>query len=136
MIMDTIKRNTDQSIQIDYDATASKAAGVGGEGGSSKTVKDTYPERLVSDPLTPTRYTRIQTSDSGVALYAYAQDAGPIMDKDEKTMIGNSTLSNIFNNTAVGSVVDRNSILFGSRILNPGDFDKVVYDSSVNMQRV
>ena len=48
-ISSIIASQTDREIDIDYDASASKAAGFGnGEGGSEKTVKDTYPERLVT----------------------------------------------------------------------------------------
>ena len=82
-IQDIVLANLDYKQSIDFDAQQSKAAGFGGEsnsGGSEKTTKDTYAERLVSgDGLDPEQWINIMPTNTGITLNAYSQNAGPIV---------------------------------------------------------
>lgn len=77
----------------------------------------------------------IQPDNSDLALYAYAQDVGPIL-KDEKRFETANLAEVLSNADALGAIIDANNISFGDQLLSLNDFSKVMYDASSNMKRV
>lgn len=136
IIQDTIFRNISDKTDVSYDATASKAGGSGNGSGGTK-VQDTYEEHLMNDPLSETKYTKIQPGSSNIALYAYAQDAGPILDKDGKTRFQSANLTEIIDKArGLGAIIDASSMSFGDHIVERTQWSEIVSDNSSNMQRV
>ena len=137
-IRSIISSRTDVEIDPQYEASLSKSAvgGVDGSGGSESLTHDTYAEHLVSGQvLGIPEWTIIQPRTSAAALYAYSQDAGPIL-KDEKRF-DSANLNEIFKQAdALGAIIDAQNIYFGDHLLSTEDFPKVVYDNGSNMQRV
>ena len=138
-IADIVFRNTSSTENIDYDTTASKAAGfnVGGSGsGSEKTTKDTYPERLVSGSgLDPEQWINIMPSNTGITLTAYSQNAGPVMKDGNR--FNNSNLQVMLSHAdGIGGIVDAQSITFGEDLINSSEFKNLMVDTTVNMKRV
>ena len=47
-------------------------------------------------------------------MYVSAQNLGPVLNKDEKTLFGDANLEEVLNEAyGVGGIVDRSSITFG-----------------------
>ena len=138
-IRSIITSETDVEIDPSYEASLSKATGsdgTGGSGGSESLTHDTYAEHLVSGQVLGTpQWTIIQPRTSAAALYAYSEDAGPIL-KDQKRF-DSANLNEIFKHAdALGAIIDAQNIYFGDQLLSTEDFPKVVYDNGSNMQRV
>jgi len=137
-IRSIISSETSVEVTPDYDDSLSKATGSkgSGNGGSESLTHDTYAEHLVSGQMLGIpEWTIIQPRNSAAALYAYAEDAGPIL-KDEKRF-DSANLNEIFKQAdALGAIVDAQNIYFGDQLLSTQDFPKVVYDNGSNMQRV
>lgn len=142
-IHDIITRNTSTKIDANYDTNVSKAAGFdvtsGGSGsgsGSTKTVKDTYAERLVSgNGISPPEWINIMTMGSGVTLRAYSQGAGYIL-KDKTKMPTASLHSVLTQADAIGAIVNSQSVTFGDSLIDPRDFKSLMVDNDVEMKRI
>lgn len=138
-IHEIVLSNLDYTQSIDYDATQSKAAGFGGgsgSGGSEKTVKDTYAERLVSgNGLDPEQWLNIMPTNTGIVLNAYSQNAGPLVKGGNR--LYNTNLQVVLTQAdAVGGIVDAQSITFGNQLLNTNDYTNIMVNNNVNMKRV
>lgn len=136
-IRSIISSRTDVEVDPQYEASLTKAVGVSGEnGGSESLTHDTYAEHLVSGQMLGIpEWTIIQPRTSAMALYAYSEDAGPIL-KDQRRF-DSANLNEIFKQAdALGAIVDAQNIYFGDQLLSTEDFPKVVYDNGSNMQRV
>ena len=47
-------------------------------------------------------------------MYISAQNLGPVLNKDEKTLFGDANLEDVLNNAyGLGGIVDRSAITFG-----------------------
>ena len=123
-ISSIIASQTDKEVDIDYDASA------------SKTVKDTYPERLVTgNGLDPEQWINIMPNNTGITISAYAQNAGPVMKDGNR--FDNSNLQIMLSHAdGIGGIIDAQSITFGDQLINPTDFKNLMVDTSVNMKRV
>lgn len=139
VIKDTVYRNTNRSRTVDYDSTASKAAGAGGGDGGDGTLKNalknTYAERLVMGRSMVDRDIIIEQSNSGAKLWVKAKLAGPVL-KDEKRFM-TANLNHVFSEAdAIGSIIDAQNISFGDQLIDSHDFSQVVYDNGAQMLRV
>ncbi len=142
-ISDIVLRNINTKIDANYDSTVSKAAGYevtsdesGSGSGSTKTVKDTYAERLVSgNGISPPEWINIMTMGSGVTLRAYSQGAGYIL-KDKTKMPTASLHSVLTQADAIGAIVNSQSVTFGDSLIDPRDFKSLMVDNDVEMKRI
>lgn len=135
-LQNIIFSNIDKKDTISYDASLSKATNGGsGSGESGSLVQTTYAEHLVWGDLDPGRRVLIQPGNSDIAMYAYAQNAGPV--KKDETVFDSANLNEVFTNAdVIGTIVDRSNIFFGDYRLNSNEFSKVMYDNGENMERV
>lgn len=138
-ILSIIRSETSKENSTTFDPSLTKAGGLGGGSGSSGdtlAVKDTYAEHLNSgEGFNPASWMVVQPSNSDLALYAYAQDVGPVL-KGEKRFETANLAEVLSNADALGAIIDANNISFGDQLLNLNDFSKVMYNSSSNMKRV
>lgn len=138
MIQDIVLRNTSTKTDINYDASASKAAGYDTD--PNKTAKEASEQltqnnylmqigtkRLVKSKATIVP-TAAQVSDTG-ALMVDVYNAGMPVDKNMKG-IGMMTLSHFRTEAEASKAGDFSSVTFGNRILRPEEYDAVVYDGN------
>lgn len=139
LLIQALSNHLDSSTSVDYDSTATandpKYADVTTSG---KTVERTLPERYVDgNGLGEHQMIRITPRESTVHLLAWGQSAQTIMDKDGKTPLPSTTLANVLTDSlGIGGITRKDSISFGDQLLNPTDYDKVMYDSSTPLYRV
>lgn len=138
-IRSIITSQTDVEIDPSYEASLSKANGLGGAGGSGAdgetlNTHDTYPERIATGADIIPHWEMIETKNSGHKLWAYAQSMGPIL-KDGKGM-GVSSLNDILTDFDATGIIDWAHVTFGDSPLQAVDFPKVIYDGTSQIQRV
>lgn len=127
---------TKPDTKYSYEASASKAANGGSDGGGSdKTVQATYAEHLIWGDFDPGKRVLIQPGNTDIAIYAYAQDVGPI--KKDNSDFGAANLDTVFTQAdVIGTLIDKSNIYFGDYKLSSNDFSKIMYDNEENMKRV
>ena len=109
----------------------------GNSGSSSSEVTDTLAEKYTSGSgAPPPRYEILMTSKSGVPMYAFTQDLGPVLNADGKSAKGNANLEDVLTNGYGLTTVDKRSITFGDQLIDWADANKIVYDASTNLKRV
>lgn len=138
-IRSIISSQTDIDIDSSYEASLTKANGLGGEGGSGSDgsdslTKDTYAERLATGQVEPYGWTMIETKNNGNQLYAVTQNYGvPLHDGNP---IGVVNFNQFLQNFDASGIVDWQHITFGDQPLSTIDLQKVVYDGTSPIQRV
>lgn len=138
LLVNILGHHVDRSIDVSFDSAATKSAGIGADSESQKQVERTLAERYVDgNGLGQHQWIEIRPWDSNASLMVMGQSAQTIMDKDLKTPLPTSTLTQVFTQGyGIGGVTRKDSVSFGDQLLNPGDYDKVVYDSSTPLYRV
>lgn len=138
LLVNILGHHTDRSIDVSFDSAATKSAGIGADNDSQKRIERTLAERYVDgNGLGQHQWIDIRPWDSNATLRVIGQSAQTIMDKDLKTSLPTSTLTQVFTQGyGIGAVTRKDSVSFGDQLLNPGDYDKVVYDSSTPLYRV
>lgn len=125
-------REVEQSI--DYDSTASKAAGTNGTDGSGKFEDLTREEMIVNGKTTDVVKRTIRNSNSKVELHFPAQEYDRPQDTTHK-QIGMGTILDIMTKDPLGNNVDLASVSFGGQALNETDVARVLYDGVSNYNR-
>ena len=140
LILEAFQNHTDYELTSDFDKSASDFDPDGdkkGNGGSGNYTEDTLAEKYASgNGLPPAKYDILMTSKSGVPMYIYSQNAGPIRTNDNKKNFGNANLQDVLVNGYGMSDVDQRSITFGDIPIDWSDASKIVYDGSTNIKRV
>lgn len=140
IIMQALDLQTDYEQSVDFDSSASNYDPDGdkkGNSSDSSEVADTLAEKYTSGSgAPPPRYEILMTSKSGVPMYAFTQDLGPILNSDGKSAKGNANLEDVLTNGYGLTTVDKRSITFGDQLIEWSDANKIVYDASTNLKRV
>ena len=142
-IADIVMRNTDSKETIDYDATASKAAGF-----------DTDPNKTAADKeqLTENNYlqrvgtlrgdrTVISIAPRGskisdtAALSAHAFTFGAVIDRSNKP-IENMSVSDLMREGWAFAAGEPNDVVFGNRLLKDWERDALMFDNNSNLTAV
>lgn len=140
IIMQALDLHTDYEQSIDFDSSASNYDPDGDKkrnNSNSSEVTDTLAEKYTSGSgAPPPRYEILMTSKSGVPMYAFTQDLGPVLNSDGKSAKGNANLEDVLTNGYGLTTVDKRSITFGDQLIEWSDANKIVYDASTNLKRV
>ena len=132
-----ISNNISRNLSASFDASATKASGLGGSGsgeGKEQLMKDTYPERLTTGEDIVPYWTNIMTNQSGHTIWAYTQDMGPIMRSGNP--IGTVNFDRVLTEFDAAGIIDWSHVTFGDQKLDTIDFPKVVYDGGSTIKRV
>lgn len=127
--------NFDKSATDYVENGGSKSSGSGS--GSPKYVEQTRAERYASgNGFGNPQWLPILSSDKATPMYISAQNLGPVLNKDEKTLFGDANLEEVLNESyGVGGIVDRSSITFGELPISWEDASKLMFESGTNMYR-
>ena len=140
-IRSIIASNTSREMDIDYDATASKAAGF-----------DTDPNKTKSESLTQNNYlqrvgslrgdrTIVSIAPRGskisdtAALSAHAFTFGTVIDRSNKP-IEKMSLSDLMKNGWAFAAGEPNDITFGNKLLKDWERDAIMFDDNSNLTAV
>ena len=141
LIAQMLEHHTSFTQDPSFDSAASNfdpdGDKMGNSGSSSSEVTDTLAEKYTSGSgAPPPRYEILMTSKSGVPMYAFTQDLGPVLNADGKSAKGNANLEDVLTNGYGLTTVDKRSITFGDQLIDWADANKIVYDASTNLKRV
>ena len=132
---------TGRSIVADYDATTSRAANGGGEGGSSGSkIQQTLAESYVTGSnVVPMQMIPIAPNNSKTTLFAPAQNVQSIR-LDRSGQPGQpmpiSNLRTVIQDSyALGNVTNRGTVVFGDQLINEAQLNGLVY-TGTDMYRV
>ena len=132
---------TGRSMVADYDATTSKAASGGGEGGSSGSkIQQTLAESYVTGSnVVPMQMIPIAPNNSKTTLFAPAQNVQSIR-LDRSGQPGQpmpiSNLRTVIQDAyALGNVTNRGTVVFGDQLINDTQLNGLVY-TGTDMYRV
>lgn len=132
-IQDLVMHNTDVKQSIDYDAQLTKASGIDPDAGSSeKLVQDTYLYRIAS-LNGPRRQVTIAPKGSKIAdtglMITTGIVNGAVVDNQEKRL-GNMSLASMLQEAEAVKAADASTIVLGNRVLNPGEYNGIMFDSN------
>ena len=132
---------TGRSMIADYDATTSRAANGGGEGGSSGSkIQQTLAESYVTGSnVVPMQMIPIAPNNSKTTLFAPAQNVQSIR-LDRSGQPGQpmpiSNLRTVIQDAyALGNVTNRGTVVFGDQLINEAQLNGLVY-TGTDMYRV
>ena len=132
---------TGRSIVADYDATTSRAANGGGEGGSSGSkIQQTLAESYVTGSnVVPMQMIPIAPNNSKTTLFAPAQNVQSIR-LDRSGQPGQpmpiANLRTVIQDSyALGNVTNRGTVVFGDQLINEAQLNGLVY-TGTDMYRV
>lgn len=132
-----LNQNIDSEQKVDFDSSATKSAGLDSES-KAATVKQTLAERYATgNGFSAPEWFPIMSSGQNTPMYVSAQNLGPILQKDEKSLMGDSNLETLLNEAyGIGAQVDRSSITFGDVAISWDDASKLMYEGDSNFYRV
>ena len=134
LLVNILGHHTSRSTEVSFDSAATKSTGIGAD--STTTKEDTYLEHLVSgSTLGNYQDFRIAPLGSQVSLNIKGQNAGPLVDRQGDAVQQNN-LQVLLNSVYGFQVTDKNSVTFGSQIIKPEDYDKIVWDGTSQITRV
>lgn len=132
---------TGRSMVADYDATTSRAANGGGEGGSSGSkIQQTLAESYVTGSnVVPMQMIPIAPNNSKTTLFAPAQNVQSIR-LDRSGQPGQpmpiSNLRTVIQDAyALGNITNRGTVVFGDQLINEAQLNGLVY-TGTDMYRV
>ena len=139
LLLQTIEHHTDFEQSVDFDKTATEYDPDGDGKGTSKTtyVEQTRAERYASgNGFGNSQWLPILSSDKATPMYVSAQNLGPVLSKDEKTLFGDANLEEVLNDAyGIGGIVDRSAITFGEMPITWDDASKLMFEGGTNMYR-
>ena len=127
----THSRNYD--IDVDYDATASKAGGMGSDK-SEQTTQLTYLEQVANGRTTTPQQIDLR-SNTSMSNIQFIGNPYQTLDHS-KNPVKTESISNMLLDAQIGQIVDQSSVSFGNKILGAHEKSQVLYDSSSPMYRV
>lgn len=134
LLMQILANHVNESYDVSFDSTATKSAGVGTD--STSTKEDTYLEHIVTgNTLGKYEDFRITPMGSKISLNAVGQNGGPLIDR-QGDRVDQNNLRELLKLTYAFQTVDTNSVTFGSQIVSPEDYDKLVWDNSSQITRI
>lgn len=138
LLMLMLANHVDDSMDISFDSTATKSAGIGADAENSKQTERTLAERYVDgNGLGEHKLIELRPWNSNASMLVIGQSAQTIMDKDLKNPLPTSTLDQVFTQGyGIGAITRKDSVSFGDQLIRPSDYNKVVYDSSTSLYRV
>lgn len=139
LLLQTIEHHTDFEQSVDFDKTATEYDPDGNGKGNTKTtyVEQTKAERYASgNGFGNPQWLPILSSDKATPMYVSAQNLGPVLSKDEKTLFGDANLEEVLNDAyGIGGIVDRSAITFGEMPITWDDASKLMFEGGTNMYR-
>ena len=139
LIAQMLEHNTDFSQDVNFDKSATDYDPDGNGKGTSKTtyVEQTRAERYASgNGFGNSQWLPILSSDKATPMYVSAQNLGPVLSKDEKTLFGDANLEEVLNDAyGIGGIVDRSAITFGEMPITWDDASKLMFEGGTNMYR-
>lgn len=134
LLMQILANHIDDNYEVSFDSSATKSAGIGAD--STSTKEDTYLEHLTTgNTLGKYEDFRITPMGSKISLNVVGQNGGPLIDR-QGDRVDQNNLRELLKSTYAFQIVDTNSITFGSQVVSPQDYDKLVWDNSSQITRV
>ena len=134
LLMQILANHVDESYDVSFDSAATKSAGIGIDNTTTK--EDTYLEHIVTgNTLGKYEDFRITPMGSKISLNAVGQNGGPLIDR-QGDRVDQNNLRELLKSTYAFQTVDTNSVTFGSQIVSPEDYDKLVWDNSSQITRI
>lgn len=139
LILNALDKHTVYSQDVNFEKTATEYDPDGDGKGNSKTtyVEQTRAERYASgNGFGNPQWFPILSSDKSTPMYVTAQNLGPVLSKDEKTLFGDANLEEVLNDAyGIGGIVDRSAITFGEMSITWDDASKLMFEGGTNMYR-
>lgn len=138
LLVNILGHHTDRSIDVSFDSAATKSAGIGADSTSETPVERELAESYVDgEGLGEGQQIRITPPGSETHLLTFGQSANTILTKDKSTSLGTTTLDRVLTDGyGIGVIGRKDSISFGDQLLDPSDYDNVMYDDSAPLYRV
>ena len=143
-IADSVMRNADSKETIDYDATASKAAGYDTDPNKTKKesaeqlTQNNYLQRVGSlrgDRTVISIAPRGSKISDTAALSAHAFTFGTVIDRNNKP-VETMSLSDLMKEGWAFAAGEPNDVTFGNRLLKDWERDAIMFDDSSNLTAV
>lgn len=140
LILRALEHHTNFSQEVAFDKTATEYDPDGdgkGTSGTPKYVEQTRAERYASgNGFGNPQWLPILSSDKATPMHVSAQNLGPVLSKDEKTLFGDANLEEVLNDAyGIGGIVDRSAITFGEMPITWDDASKLMFEGGTNMYR-
>lgn len=137
LLIQALSNHLDSSTSVDYDSTATASDPKYADVTTSSTTKeDTYLEHLTTgNTLGNYQDFRITPLGSSVSLHVKGQNGGPLIDR-QGDAIQQNNLRELFRTAYGFQITDTDSVTFGSQLVKPQDYDKLVWDGSSQIIRV
>lgn len=134
LLMQILANHVDENYDVSFDSAATKSAGIGVDNTTTK--EDTYLEHIVTgNTLGKYEDFRITPMGSKISLNAVGQNGGPLIDR-QGDRVDQNNLRELLKSTYAFQTVDTNSVTFGSQVISPEDYDKLVWDNSSQITRI
>lgn len=135
LLYTAIYRNTTHSVisDTDYGNSRGKSGSGSGSSGGGTSVQESYLQMVAHGGVTLHKPISLFPNNSRVSINADGQPY-PILDGDGD-QIPMTVLSDFLNTAQIGQIVDTQNITFGNRMLNPAEFNKIVYNGTDHMYR-
>lgn len=132
-----LSQNVDSEQKVDFDSSATKSAGLDAES-KIPTAKQTLAERYATgNGFSAPEWFPIMSAGQNTPMYVSAQNLGPVLQKDEKSLMGDVNVEVLLNEAyGIGAQVDRSSITFGDVPISWDDASKLMYEGDSNFYRV
>lgn len=138
LLISAIQEHTTHSrsydMDVDYDATASKAINGGASGGSEQMTQLTYLEQVANGRVTADQWVDLR-SNTGISNIRFIGNPYQVLDHSEKP-VKTESVTNMLLDAQIGQIVDQSSVSFGNKVLGIHEKSKVLYDSNSPMYRV
>lgn len=138
LLVNILGHHIDRSTEVSFDSAATKSAGIGADSTSGTPVERELAESYVDgEGLGEGQQIRITPSGSETHLLTFGQSANTILTKDKSTSLGATTLDRVLTDGyGIGVIGRKDSISFGDQLLDPSDYDNIMYDDSAPLYRV
>lgn len=134
-----IDTRTPSENDISFEASLTKANGMGGAGGSGDSteglVADSYVEGLARGSNFEMPRETAFNPTSKIRMHAYIQNTGVIRDMDGKAPVGIGMVDAIFEKTALKELSPQYTVTFGDQIVDQRNLGQLLYDGSA-LQRI